>query len=553
MLNLKTKIKQQFRLLISGLFIGGLIFFVSCRSTNDSDQYAIFRYNESNGLGSLDPAYAKDLASINVCEQIYNGLIQLDSNLQIQSSIAKRWQISPDLLTYTFILNDRVYFHDNECFRGEKPRSVTAHDFVFSFKRILDPKVSSPGLWIFNKIDTTWNDKGFYALNDTVLQVRLKEPYAPFLSLLTMKYCSVLAHEALLFYGEEFRKNPVGTGPFKMKFWEEGLKLILEKNEFYFEDEWPLLDYISISFLVDKQSEFLLFLQGEIDYISGLSPVLKDELLNAKGELNTKYQDKIRLLKIPYLNTEYVGILMDTNRVIMSNSPLRSLAFRKALNYSIDKEKMLRYIQNSIGKPAIHGFIPSALWPNGLPKTEGYSYNRAKAEELFIQAKEELSISDFPPIEIAATSKSVEICKFLQHEWSQFGIETKIELNQWAALKEMVANNKVNLFRASWVADYPDAENYLLLFGSEHFSPKGPNYTHFLSKEYDSLLNIINFTPSIEQKIKIYREMDSIIIANAPVIPLFYDEVVRFLQVDIEGFEPNSMNLMVLKKVSKTY
>jgi len=115
----------------------------------------------------------------------------------------------------------------------------------------------------------------------------------------------------------------------------------------------------------------------------------------------------------------------------------------------------------------------------------------------------------------------------------------------------MVANNKVGMFRASWIADYPDAENYFLLFGSEHFSPKGPNYTHFFSNEYDSLLNIINFTASIDQKMGIYRQMDSIIIANSPIIPLFYDEVVRFLHFDIQGFEPNSMNLMKLKKVKK--
>lgn len=551
MLNLKTKIKRRTLKLISGLFLGGLIFFVSCQNSQDFDQKNIFRYNESNGVGSLDPAYSKDLAAINVCEQLYNGLVQLDSNLKIQPAIAKKWQQSPDLLTYTFLLKDKVYFHSNDCFGEIKSRPVNARDFVYSFQRIFDPALSSPGLWIFSKVDTSWQSHGFYAPNDSVFQIQLKEPYAPFISLLSMKYCSVIPEEAVQYYGQEFRKNPVGTGPFRMKFWEEGLKLILEKNENYFEEGLPLLDYISISFLVDKQSEFLLFLQGKIDYISGLSPVLKDELIDTDGVLNPKYHSRIKLLKTPYLNTEYVGILMDTNLDIMQNSPLKNLAFRRALNYSIDKIKMLKYIQNSIGQPAIYGFIPSALWDRNVERPQGYSYDVAKAEILFRQAKQELSLTEFPPIEIAATSKSVEICKFLQHEWARFGIETKIELNQWAALKEMVANNKVSLFRASWVADYPDAENYLLLFGSEHFSPKGPNYTHFSLNQYDSLLNIINFTPINEQKNEIYRDMDSIIIANAPIIPLFYDEVVRFIQDDIQAFEPNSMNLMVLKKVKR--
>jgi len=517
----------------------------------DLESSKIFRYNESNGIGSLDPIYAKDLAAINVCEQLYNGLLQLDSNMQLQASIAKQWKLSSNLLTYTFIIRDSVLFHQNKCFSDSADRRVKAKDFVYSFNRILDPNLASPGLWIFNKVDTTWKENGFYALNDSVLKIRLKEPYAPFLALLTMKYCSVIPEEAIQYYGQDFRRNPVGTGPFKMKYWEEGLKLILEKNDKYFEQGWPLLDYVSISFLVDKQSEFLLFLKAKIDYISGLSPVLKDELLDANGNLNKKYQGEFNLLKIPYLNTEYIGILMDTSLEVLQNSPLKNLAFRKALNYSIDKRKMLRYIQNNIGEPAEYGFLPNALWPPDIERKIGYVYNSEKAKMLFEQAKMELNISEFPKIELAATSKSLDICKFLQHEWSQYGIETEIELNQWAALKEMVANNKVGMFRASWIADYPDAENYFLLFGSEHFSPKGPNYTHFFSNEYDSLFNIINFTASIDQKMGIYRQMDSIIIANSPIIPLFYDEVVRFLHIDIQGFEPNSMNLMKLKKVKK--
>ncbi|NPD45418.1 MULTISPECIES: ABC transporter substrate-binding protein [unclassified Lentimicrobium] len=542
--NLKFKLK-------SGLYVLGLIFFVSCGLDPLEENKSIFKYNESNGLASLDPVFSKDLACINVCEQIYNGLVQLDSNLLTIPSIAKSWNISSDFLLYTFYLNTEVYFHDNECFEQIEGRRVLAEDFVYSLSRVLDPKVASPGLWIFDKVDQTWNSNGFHALNDSTLQIKLKEPYSPFLSLLTTKYCSVIPIEAIDYYQDEFRNHPVGTGPFQFKYWEEGLKLVLIKNENYFEEGLPILDAVNVSFLVDKQSEFLFFLQGKIDYISGISPALSEELITSTGDLNPKYHGKFQMLKTPYLNTEYIGILMDTSLAITQNSPLRSLAFRKALNYAIDRKKMLKYIQKNIGEAAEYGFIPTGLWPNQYPRAKGYDYQPQKARELFEQAKNDLGISVFPAIGISATSKSVDICKYLQHEWSQYGIETHIELNQWAALREMVANSKTNLFRASWIADYPDAENYLLLFNSQLFSPKGPNYTHFHLGDYDRKLKMLNFDQNIDEKFNSYRVLDSIIMANASVIPLFYDEVIRFISSDIHGFKPNSMNLMVLKSVKK--
>ena len=552
MLNWKTKIRLSLLYKISGLLIGGLIFFASCQPDhNPLESRQVFRYNEVNGIGSLDPAFAKDLALINACEQLFNGLVQLDSNLIPIASIAKSWQLSEDFLLYTFTLNNRVYYHDNQCFKDSVGRRVSAKDFVFSFNRILDSKLGSPGLWVFNMVDKSWKENGFNAPNDSVFQIKLKQPYTPFLSLLSMKYCSVIPHEAIEFYADDFRRNPVGTGPFILKYWEEGLKLVLVKNTKYFEQGLPYLDAISISFLADKQSEFLLFLQNNLDFISGYTPSLKDEILTETGELNPKYIDEFKMYKMPYLNTEYIGILVDTSLEIVKQSPLKNLSFRQALNYAIDKKKMLYYLQNNVGEAAHYGFIPSGLWPMEFERAKGYSFQEKKAEELFAIALTELGIDQFPPIKLSATSKSIDLCKYIQHQWAEFGIITEIELNQWAALKEMVANSKVALFRASWIADYPDPENYLLLFNSELFSPKGPNYTHFYSKDYNMQLKNSNFALTLKDKYYSYRIMDSLILANASVIPLYYDEVLRFVQPEIIGFEPNPMNLMVLKYVSK--
>ena len=136
-----------------------------------------FRYNQSSGLASLDPAFAKDQSGIWVCNQLYNSLVQLDNQLNVHPCIAKSWQISDDGLTYTFHLRNDVKFHDNACFESGKGRTVNAADVVFSFKRIIDPKTASPGAWIFNKdVDTS---KPFVALNYSTFQLKLQRPCLP--------------------------------------------------------------------------------------------------------------------------------------------------------------------------------------------------------------------------------------------------------------------------------------------------------------------------------------------------------------------------------------
>ena len=133
----------------------------------------------------------------------------------------------------------------------------------------------------------------------------------------------------------------------------------------------------------------------------------------------------------------------------------------------------------------------------------------------------------------------------------EVGIPVNIEVFPGAAYRDMMANSRLMLFRGSWVADYADAENYLSLFCTDNFSPSGPNYTHFTSSEYDKLYGEALFCPNDEVRFRLYRQMDSLIIDHVPVIPLFYDKVVRFTGKDVVGLGTNPMNLLTLKKVRK--
>lgn len=515
----------------------------------------VFRYNESAGITSLDPAFASNQANIWAVNQLYNGLVQLDDALKVRPCIAKRWEISNDGLIYTFYLRNDVFFQDSPIFKGGKGRKVVASDFVYSFRRIADPKIASPGAWVFGQVKSANGLPEFRAVDDTTLRIFLSAPFPPFPGLLTVQYCSVVPHEAVEQYGADFRRSPVGTGPFRLKMWKEGVKLVLVKNENYFETEGkrrlPFLDAIAVTFIVDKQSAFLEFVKGNLDFMSGIDASYKDELLTRDGNLNPKYRNKISLVTSPYLNTEYLGILVDTGNKLVRTTPLRLLKIRQALNYAFDRKKMMRYLRNNIGIPGVAGMVPPGLPFFDQAKVYGYDYNPERARQLLAEAGFPGG-KGLPSITLTTNASYLDLCKYIQSRLNETGFDIKIDVTPPGTLRDMIALSKVNFFRGSWIADYPDAENYLSLFYSPNFCPEGPNYTHFADKDFDLLYRRAAAEANDSIRGRLYMEMDNLVMRQAPVIVLYYDQVLRFTQKNIHGLTPNPLNLLTLKHVRKT-
>lgn len=530
-------------------------FLFSCSSTENSDNgKSIFRYNEASNISSLDPAFAKDLPNIWACNQIFNGLVQLNDKLEVIPCIAKSWKISEHGTKYTFILRNDVYFHDDDSFEKGLGRKIVASDFLYSFNRIVDFELASPGLWVFNAVQKENGNYAFEAINDSTFVVKLEKPFTPFLGILAMQYCSVVPPEAIKKYGADFRRNPIGTGPFKFQIWEESRKLVFRKNQQYFEFEngkrLPYLDAVSISFLIDKQSAFLQFIQGKLDFMSGIDASYKDELLTKSGNLKEKYLNLINLESQPYLNTEYLGILVDPAKEIYQNSPLRFKEIRQAINYGFDRKKMMKYLRNNIGEPGMRGIIPKGLPSYLAEKGNVYNYDPDKARHLI----ESVGYNSQNPAQITLVTNSeyLDLCKYIQHQLIEIGFDISIEVNPPAALRELKAQAKLNFFRASWIADYPDAENYLSMFYSKNFCPEGPNYTHFSNPEFDKLYERSLQEVDVSKRYKLYQEMDELIMDEAPVVVLYYDQVLRFTPKNLHGLGSNAINLLDLKRVQKT-
>lgn len=559
-----------------------LITFQSCnQNVSDTSDLMIFHYNEPNNVTSLDPAFARNQSNIWAVNQVFNTLVQLDDSLNVKPCIAKKWTISDDGLVYTFTLRDDVYFHDNQVFINGKGRKVKANDVVYSFNRIIDPEVGSTGTWLLRDkifIPETENRRAngtafaetetenrrangiafaekkseklpFIALNDSTFVLRLTQPFRPMLGILGMQYFSIVPKEAVDFYGKNFRANPVGTGAFQFRKWIENQALILVKNEHYFEkdkagNQLPFLDGVRINFVNDRNTAYLNFRIGKLDFLNGLESSYVDELLKKDGSLKAKNATEMTFIKSPFLNSEYLGINMEFEE--NSENPLRFKKVRQALNFGFDRKKMLRELRNSVGNPANSGFTPIGLPSFDAQKVKGYDYNPSKARQLLAEA-------GFPngenmaEIKLYTNNDYLDLCTFIARQWEDLGVKTKIELLESATLREMMKKGQATFFRASWIMDYPDAENFMTLFYSKNAAP--PNYTRFKNTAFDKLYEQALNENEDKKRYDLYHQMDSIIIEESPVIFLFYDETARFAAANVKGLSTNASNLLTLKSV----
>ena len=530
-----------------------------------ADQRRVFRYNQPEALTSLDPAFARNQANSWAVAQLYNGLLELDSAMQPAPALARRYAISADGRTYTFWLRPGVLFHESEVFAGRPggSRPVVAPDFVYSFRRLLDPATASPGGWIFRG-KVLENAKGepsdtcFVAVNDSTLRIHLQQPFIPFLGILTMPYAYVVPREAVLKYGKDFREHPVGTGPFRFRLWDEGNVILYHRNPTYWRRDprgrpLPYLDAVQISFIQDRKTEFLTFQQGKLDFLSGIREGSRDLILNPDGTVRDDFRGRFQVQKVPYLNTEYLGFQLDSANLTGPQAEqgrrLRDRRVRQALNYALNKPEMLAYVLNHVGRPGNSGFVPTALPSFSEKQVPGYTYQPQKARAL-------LAAAGYGParplrLRLSTVQERKEVAEYMQKKWAEVGVQVQIDVNQSAAQQELVDNGRTAFFTKSWLGDYPDAENYLSLFYSPNFAPAGPNKTHFRSSEYDRLYELARREQDAAKRFELYQAMDRIVVKESPVVALYYDEVVRLTQNNVRGLTPNPMNQLLLEKVRK--
>jgi peptide/nickel transport system substrate-binding protein len=252
------------------------------------------------------------------------------------------------------------------------------------------------------------------------------------------------------------------------------MEMVFRKNPNYFEfDEkgqrLPYLEAVNLSFLPEKNSEFLELIKGNLDMMADLDPSYKDEILNPIGDLNPKYSNILTIQKVPYLSTVYLCFYLDAPNAV-------DLKLRQALNYGVDKNKIIKYMMKGQAFEADGGFIPKGL-PGYSPES-GYKYSPEKARELINSYKK--TNEKITPIELTTVQEYVDVCEYIAAEMAKLGLPIKVNVVPGPTMRDGKATGKFTLFRANWGADYPDAENFLSLYYSKNFAPEGPNYSHLI-------------------------------------------------------------------------
>src|SRR4030095_12259181 len=375
------------------IFLSICLLFTSCTKEQTNDK--IFKYNESQGIENLDPVMCSNYPSGWPLQQMTEGLLEYTKGMNLDPNIASGYKISDDGLTYTFYLHKNVFFHDDECFPEGKGRSVKAQDFKYCFERLCDPRTKTRGMWLFrdkvkgateyinsikdNKFDVK-EITGIQSPDDTTLVITLTKPFAPFLSILTMQYTFVYPKEGVEYYKDNFGYHPVGTGPFKFVKWEPDRELVMTKNENYWKKNKAgisiaYLDGIKVTFTKSSETAFLDFKQGKLDYYDP-SPEVLSQITDENGNLKQEYD--FELVKQPWLNTVYLGVQLDKDAtggkgsIIAENKKLR-----QAINYAIDREKIIKYVLKFRGSAGENGPIPPGM-PGYSKDLAGYKFDKQK-------------------------------------------------------------------------------------------------------------------------------------------------------------------------------
>lgn len=480
----------------------------------------------------LDPAFITDTTSSLVANNIFDGLVQYNEKLDVIPAIAKEWEISEDGLVWTFNLRDDVKFHNG--------RKLTAEDVEYSFTRLVDPQTKSPRAWLFENVKgvTEFQDgqadkvTGFKVVDENTFEITLAEPFTPFLSVLAMTNATVVPKEEVEKYGEDFTSNPVGTGAFKFEEWKHDDHVTLVGNKDYFEGK-PYLDKIIFRVIPEDASAFAEYEQGNIYDLETIPDGEIERVLNG-----TEFKDE--LIKKSRLGIYYFAMNV-------TKKPFDNIKVRQAIAHAVNKEAIVKVLRHGTVLAA-EGILPPGM-PGHNEELKGLEYDPEKAKQLLAEA----GYPDGLPEEIELaynTSKGHQmIAEAVQADLKKIGVNVKLVNLEWGSYLTKLDNGDTQIFRAAWIGDYPDPDNFLyVLLYSGNAGPKG-NTSFYSNSEFDEKVVKARGMKPGPERIQLYQEADKIAIEEAPWVPIYYYTSLILRKPFVEGYEVTAFGVMPLKKV----
>ncbi len=482
-----------------------------------------YRRPLANNPSTLDPALISDTYGFTIAQQIFDGLVQYDGSLTIIPAIAQSWKGSRDGLTWTFFLRKGVKFHNG--------REVVADDVVYSFTRILDPKTNSKAAEVFLKVKgakdfvegRTRTVQGLRALDRHTVQIELAEASAPFVATLAIGYAKIVPREVVEELGPGFGSRPVGTGPFRFVRWKKDEEIVLEANKDYYAGG-PFLDRLEYRIFPGHQRDAMLasFEKGSLED----TDIPASELERVQADV--RYQ----FVRRPILGVRFLGFNT-------TQGPLANRMVRQAFSYGIDREALVRDIQDNRYKPG-QGFLPPGTYGYD-PQFRPYPFDPQRAKDFLAKAGYPGG-KGLPVFQLWSSVRSPEIER--EHEaikkyLADVGIQVELQYNtNWPNFNSQVYEGKFPIFRYGWVADVPEPDNFLYrLF----YSQSRNNLTRYRNERVDRLLDRARAEQTYLKRIELYREAERLILEDSPVIPINYYSYERLFQPYVQSIEVSAL------------
>jgi oligopeptide transport system substrate-binding protein len=485
---------------------------------------------------TLDPHLSMDATSAAYIIEIFSGLVTLSPELEVVPDIAERWEVSEDGTIYTFYLRDDAKFHDG------KP--VTARDFKYSLERACDPWTGSvvADLYLGDIVGALEKLYGFVdevsgveVVDDHTLQITIDAPKSYFLGKLTHSAAFVVDKDNVERGGPTWTDKPNGTGPFKLKEYRFGRQIVLEPNDFYYGEPKPSVE--QVNFILAGGSAMTMYENGELEAVPvGLNDI--ERVTDPTNPLNKE------LTIAPTMSTFYLGFNVN-------QPPFDDVKVRQAFNYALDKQRLMDVIYKKT-VPAATGIVPSTMPDYHNEDLEVLPYDPDKALELIAESKYG-DVADLPEITIYVTgaggapSRLIEAIVGMYKE--NLGVDIAIQQTEWATFLSDISReeNPYQMYSLGWIADYPDPENFLdVLFHSE----KSENHMGYSNPEIDELLEKARTEQDLEERLKLYQEVEQILINDAPWVPLFYEVEYWLTKPYVKGMIYPPMIIAKLQYVS---
>lgn len=520
-----------------------------------------FRFMSSEKITTLFPVATNDVYNQRIASQIFESPLKIDLETnKVTPNLAESFTVSPDAKKFTLKIREGVMFHDDECFSGGSGRELTADDIKYALDFACSGlRINEMSWMLVDKIKGAkeFNAKsksnlpeggvsGIKVVDGNTVTIELVEPFVGFDKVLTHSSLGVFPREAFETYKNEVKKHPVGTGPFKLQTWDEKQVILTRNNKYWRKDDFgnqlPFLEKISLTYAQNKKSELMAFRNKSIDLVLEI-PV--DEIENVLGSLEDAQAGMTVKHKIDSknsLSSTYFGFAHQT-------APFNDAKVRKAFNIAIDRNYIVNYYLKGEGYPSVNGFVP-AIEDYTNNRVKGYKLDISKAKQLMADAGYKDG-ENFPTIDLYVNAKKGDPIFLLalgvkDQLKANLNVNINIKVCSIDARDKAISNGTAKFWRGGWIADYPDPENFLNLFSSDHIGSNSTtmNPVKYNSAEYDRLLSSSMKERNPKIRNEFFVKCDQMLIDDAVIMPLINDDFITMINSKIKNFETNSMEML---------